>query len=518
MSLKTQLLVTFGLLLVIVIAMIGGFTYNTSQLERYQELTQMAMRQHAELQAAEISLSRGLRVLKEYVLHESAENAARVEAEYAQLDTMLRKLLTIQEQEVEDLENEEEIDDEEEVGEVYEEALADLSERRAEFHKILDLRREGNVFAAAQQLRSFEDPKFETNLLHAIHKGVQAENQEVATRTDHMARWRSLAHKIGYVSIGLIMACVMGSLGLLLSSLNKLQKVEIEREALHKELVRTAHSAGMSEIATGVLHNVGNVLNSINTSAACMAATLKDSVTVPLGQILGLAGQQTDLAKFIRDDPRGQMLSAYFAQAATAISREREELLEESRRLDEKMGHIKSVIRIQQDYARGGIFEEVVTGPELMQDAIMLCDRSLHRHDIQLVQRVQPTEPLLLAKSKLLQVLVNLIKNAKESIIEADSRERVITVVADLEDDHLRMSIADTGMGIAPETLDRLFNHGFSTKADGKGFGLHSCAIAIQDLGGSISVQSDGPGTGATFMIRVPVKLAAMEEAEALAV
>jgi two-component system NtrC family sensor kinase len=60
-------------------------------------------------------------------------------------------------------------------------------------------------------------------------------------------------------------------------------------------------------------------------------------------------------------------------------------------------------------------------------------------------------------------------------------------------------------VGIAPENLTRIFSHGFTTRTDGHGFGLHSAALAAQQMGGRLTAQSDGPGRGATFTLELPV-------------
>jgi signal transduction histidine kinase len=65
--------------------------------------------------------------------------------------------------------------------------------------------------------------------------------------------------------------------------------------------------------------------------------------------------------------------------------------------------------------------------------------------------------------------------------------------------------VTDNGIGIPAENFKRLFEHGFTTKQEGHGFGLHSCALAVRELGGDIQTRSDGIGTGATFSLRLPL-------------
>jgi signal transduction histidine kinase len=65
--------------------------------------------------------------------------------------------------------------------------------------------------------------------------------------------------------------------------------------------------------------------------------------------------------------------------------------------------------------------------------------------------------------------------------------------------------VRDNGIGIPPENLIKIFNHGFTTKRDGHGFGLHSGANAAKEMGGSLTAESNGPGLGATFTLELPV-------------
>jgi signal transduction histidine kinase len=67
------------------------------------------------------------------------------------------------------------------------------------------------------------------------------------------------------------------------------------------------------------------------------------------------------------------------------------------------------------------------------------------------------------------------------------------------------MTVSDNGVGIASENLTRIFNHGFTTRKDGHGFGLHSGALAAREMGGALWAQSDGPGKGATFTLELPL-------------
>jgi signal transduction histidine kinase len=105
----------------------------------------------------------------------------------------------------------------------------------------------------------------------------------------------------------------------------------------------------------------------------------------------------------------------------------------------------------------------------------------------------------------MLMILVNLVSNAKYAMDGVAPVERLLTVKLEQHAaDRARIEIHDNGMGIAPELLTRIFQYGFTTREEGHGFGLHSSALAAQELGGTLTVHSDGPGRGATFTLEIP--------------
>ncbi|HEV3021745.1 MAG TPA: HAMP domain-containing sensor histidine kinase, partial [Pirellulales bacterium] len=161
-------------------------------------------------------------------------------------------------------------------------------------------------------------------------------------------------------------------------------------------------------------------------------------------------------------------------------------------------------VTTQQSYARmSGIIEDCDPARAL-DDAVRLNSSSFDRHGIVVVRDYAEVPKVALDKQKLIQILVNLIKNAKDSLVEGSSLERTLTLRTYVRDDGLAIEVCDTGVGIARENLTRIFSHGFTTKKSGHGFGLHSCANAASEMGGSLAVRSDGPGKGATFTLELP--------------
>jgi signal transduction histidine kinase len=139
-----------------------------------------------------------------------------------------------------------------------------------------------------------------------------------------------------------------------------------------------------------------------------------------------------------------------------------------------------------------------------VEDALRVNASSLARHHVEIVRDFQVQPVISTDKHKVLQILVNLVRNAKDACNETGHTDKRIVVRMTDAPHAVRISVTDNGVGISAANLVRVFNHGFTTKPKGHGFGLHSGALAAQELGGSLTVQSDGPGQGATFTLELP--------------
>jgi C4-dicarboxylate-specific signal transduction histidine kinase len=107
---------------------------------------------------------------------------------------------------------------------------------------------------------------------------------------------------------------------------------------------------------------------------------------------------------------------------------------------------------------------------------------------------------------KIIQILVNLIGNVHDACRESSVPEKRITLGTVTNGEFVRITVSDNRVGVPPENLVPIFSSGFTTKKNGHGFGLHSGAIAAKQMGGSLSVRSDGPGLGAVFTLEIPVQ------------
>ena len=177
--------------------------------------------------------------------------------------------------------------------------------------------------------------------------------------------------------------------------------------------------------------------------------------------------------------------------------------------LSTHIGHIKQIVATQQNYAKvSGLIEDISLS-SLVDDALRFLESSLVRHGIT-VERDFETLPAIAAdKHNILQILLNLLRNAKQALTEGDVERRVIRVrIRRLGENRISLAVEDTGVGLPPENLTRIFAHGFTTKVGGHGFGLHSSALAASQMGGSLRVESQGLGRGATFILDLPLRYA----------
>lgn len=277
-----------------------------------------------------------------------------------------------------------------------------------------------------------------------------------------------------------------------------------------RELVEAARMAGMAEIATNVLHNVGNVLNSVNISADLVTRKLKNSKTLGLGKAVKMMNEHAeDLGRFITLDEKGKLLPRYFNELVESINAEQGLLIDELAQLTKSIDHIKEIVATQQTYAGAARLIEPLNVRDLFEDALRMNAGALSRHHVTVIKDFQDIPTILGDKHRLLLILINLISNAKFAMSNVSGHPREITLgIQIVAESTLRLSVKDRGEGIAPQNQARIFNHGFTTRKDGHGFGLHSCALAAVEMNGRLYAHSDGPGQGALFTLEIPLELA----------
>ena len=272
-----------------------------------------------------------------------------------------------------------------------------------------------------------------------------------------------------------------------------------------QQLLETAHRAGMADVASEVLHNVGNAVNSANASLEKLEERVSGSKLEGLEKANALLQSQSASAvEFFGQDSRGPMLIDYFATVTGALQRENTENRNSLGRLRETIRHIQGIIAQQQANSRSTEFVQDVDFGKLIEEVLGLNQEQIGALGIEVDAQVAGVPELNLQKGKLSQILVNIIRNAVESMSAQDGPRLLTILAAPVEGNGLCIEIRDTGAGIPESIQSSIFNQGFTTKPEGNGIGLHFCANAVQSMGGQIALRSEGTDRGAAFQIWLP--------------
>lgn len=284
------------------------------------------------------------------------------------------------------------------------------------------------------------------------------------------------------------------------------RRAEAELAEATAQLLATSRQAGMAEVATSILHNVGNVLNSVSVSAEVVTTKVRQFRIGSLKNVAELIHQHSDdLVRFLTQDARGKDLPAYLLKLVVHLAEPQQAILEELELLRKNIEHIKEVVSMQQTYARGCGVLEMVSVSELIEDAIRINAAGFSRHELCLTREIAEAPPILTDRHKVLQILVNLLGNAKYALADVKGEKQLIVRVTLNENKGVSIAVIDNGIGIAPENITRIFQHGFTTKKNGHGFGLHSGALSARELGGNLIPYSAGLGHGAIFSLELPL-------------
>lgn len=283
---------------------------------------------------------------------------------------------------------------------------------------------------------------------------------------------------------------------------------EATMQDMHKMMVQASRQAGMAEVATGVLHNVGNVLNSLNVGAKLLAERLKKSRMEKLCQATQLLKQNLPAnPEFFTHDKKGQVLPGYLADLAEYLKDEQNRLDASVSDMIERIEHIRDMIMLQQSHSSVRTLWEPLDLATVMEEALRLeTDVHITHQQVQVQRHYADLPPIYSARGLLLQILVNLLANACQAMGDKPVNQRILTLRILPHEDRVKISVEDTGCGIHPRHLTNIFTQGFTTKRDGHGFGLHHACLLAQDLGGSLKAESDGIGKGARFILDIPAR------------
>lgn len=271
----------------------------------------------------------------------------------------------------------------------------------------------------------------------------------------------------------------------------------------YRKLVEQAHREGMMAMVTGILHNISNVLNSISVSSHL----IRDLVyTSPLDDYFKanqlLMEHLETLDGFIRLDPKGKKLMQFYTKLGEPFRELKVRLLDNINRLDDKVKLINDIIITQQGYIGIKSTLEETDIVSLVEDVLKINLTSLEKHQVKIGRNYQEIPKIKVQKTKLFYVLVNLIKNAQDAMLEVPDTQRQLSLSVEQDHQFKYVKISDTGTGISPDLLQSVFAYGYTTKQGGHGFGLHSCANYMTEMGAKIWAESAGPGKGATFVLQ----------------
>ncbi len=278
-----------------------------------------------------------------------------------------------------------------------------------------------------------------------------------------------------------------------------------ELKATQAELLEKAHKSGQADMATDVLHNIGNILNSITTAEQTITEILTDSVMTKLAKANDLLKSKIEtIEDFISNNPRGKTLLEYYLLLGDELENENTLLLSETERLRDKLAVVQNVINGLDSYATEGDYA-IEQDPDQLLDEILMLYYSTN-DDVQKILKKDyaPTDKVMVYKTKFTFIIVNLIQNALDAMVDTDPAKREILIEIYQEKSCSFVTVADTGCGIESNVLDKVFGQGFSTKKNGHGFELHSCANYMFEMGGRISAHSEGLEKGAKFKLSLP--------------
>lgn len=289
--------------------------------------------------------------------------------------------------------------------------------------------------------------------------------------------------------------------------INQDKKTEAKIKELNQKLLITARRAGMSEVATTILHNIGNILNSSNISLNVLKEDMSQPYYDKLFKVVNMIRENLhDLATYITHDSKGKLIPEYLIALSELIENNHHKNQMEMESIERDLQHIQDIVSTQQSIGGKSSLPEKIFIPDLIDTALQMSSKPSQDKFIKIEIKSIESIDIIADKSKLLQILVNLIQNAKDAVLKnLNVKEKKIEFIVDgKEPQKVDIQIIDNGIGISPEQLERIFSFGFTTKENGHGFGLHSSALSAQDMGGSLRAESAGIGKGAKFILTLP--------------
>jgi len=234
--------------------------------------------------------------------------------------------------------------------------------------------------------------------------------------------------------------------------------------AMQAELARVSRVTSMGEMAASIAHEINQPLAAVVTNASAGLRWLN-------GQPPDLDEVRSALKRIVKDGERGSNVLASI------------------RGMLKKGTQEKTALNIN----------------ESIRDVITLSQGALKKGGVSVQAELTDSLPSVLAdRVQLQQVFLNLMMNAAEAMAAISDRPRVLRVRSERHDTGIFVSVEDTGTGIDPKDMGRLFETFFTTKPEGMGMGLSICRSIIESHGGRIEVSPAEP-CGSVFRVFLPI-------------
>jgi PAS domain S-box-containing protein len=286
------------------------------------------------------------------------------------------------------------------------------------------------------------------------------------------------------------------------------KQAEQKLEHAHKEVVATTRLAGMAEVATTVLHNVSNVLNSIGVISRTVKNSILTSKVNNLDRVCTLLSEnEASLGTFLTESEQGRKLPEYLEKLSIHLAEQNEATMVLMDDLIKHVQHVKEIISVQQSSAKSSGMTDLCSIQDIINSVVQIVESGASKYRLNISAECEDMPLIIMDRNRVIQVLLNLASNARDSLKESDVAQRMIRIKARRSaDGMLAIAVIDNGVGITAEQQEQIFRHGFTTKEDGHGFGLHGATKMAKALGGTLSFHSEGVGHGATFTLKIPVR------------
>mgnify|MGYP002624335237 CR=1 FL=1 len=288
-------------------------------------------------------------------------------------------------------------------------------------------------------------------------------------------------------------------------------RAEQEREIYYQERLESSRRLGMAEVATAVLHNIGNLLNGLNVSTGLLAQRIQELPIKDVPKISQLFQANKDhIGNFLTDNPKGKQVIPFLEQLGNHLSAQYEHCLQDLEAVLSQLEDVKDLVMGQEDLTRADRQLEPVSLKDLLEKAITVSQSQINKHRITIEREYETIPKMVLDKYLCLRILVNLIHHAKESMIQSGEAPHRLSLRLHFNQDQnptVQIQIQDTGRGIAPEFLTKIFSQELSETFQDHEVGLHESALAAKNMGGCLTASSEGTGKGAIYTLTIPANV-----------